>query len=238
MDYQIGGPYPPAPGTGVVIRDRTTDPVPGVYSICYVNAFQAQPHESDQWRGADADLLLANRTGTLVQDRVWDEPLLDISTPGKRELLAEKVGGWMAECARKGFRAVEPDNLDSWTRSAGLLTRQDAVSYARLLAERAHAAGLAVGQKNAAELTDAEIRSVGFDFAVAEDCQRHGWEGATECERYMAVHGENVIEIEYSDEGRRAFEAACRARGDRISILLRDRDVVPRGTPGYENRTC
>jgi hypothetical protein len=77
------------------------------------------------------------------------------------------VGGWSDGCAADGFAAVEPDSLDSWTRSRGLLDRADAVALARLLVERAHAAGLAVAQKDAAELTGA---GPGFDFAVAEDC--------------------------------------------------------------------
>lgn len=147
------------------------------------------------------------------------------------------MDGWLAGCAERGFRAVEPDNLDSWTRSSGLLKRDDAVEYARLVVERAHARGLAVAQKNAAELTDDEIRRIGFDFAIAEDCQRYSWGRLSECDRYLSVYGDRVIEIEYTD-GSGAFDAACRARGERISILLRDRDVVPRGEPGYVSRHC
>lgn len=237
VDYQIGGAYPPAPGTGVVTRDRTSDPVEGVYSICYINAFQAQPNESNFWNDLHPELLLTSR-GRPVLDEEWDEPLLDISTPDKRDRLAAIVDGWMADCAERGFRAVEPDNLDSWTRSRGRLTQDHAARYARLLVQKAHARGLAVAQKNAAELTDEQIRLVGFDFAVAEECQQYSWGTSTECDRYRSVYGDRVIEIEYSDGGTAAFTAACRERGDQISVLLRDRDVVTRGAAGYVNRSC
>lgn len=238
VDYQIGGAYPPAADVGVVVRDRSELPVDGVYSVCYLNAFQAQSDEASAWSGQHADLVLRGPGGDAVEDTEWDEPLLDTSSDAKRSRLAAIVDGWLADCADRGFRAVEPDNLDSWTRSRGRLTRADAVAYAKLLADRAHARGLAVAQKNAAELTDEEIRRIGFDYAVAEDCQLYSWERGSECDRYLAAYGDRVIEIEYSDGGTRAFETACRLRGDRISVLLRDRDVVPRGERGYVNRSC
>lgn len=237
VDYQIGGAYPPAAEVDVVIRDHSDQPAEGIYSICYVNAFQAQPDEASDWSERHPDLILRSGDGGAVEDEDWGEPLLDISTAAKRARLAEIVDGWLSGCAERGFRAVEPDNLDSWTRSTGLLTRGDAVEYARLVVERAHARGLAVAQKNAAELTDDEIRRIGFDFAIAEDCQRYSWGRLSECDRYLSVYGDRVIEIEYTD-GSGAFDAACRARGERISILLRDRDVVPRGEPGYVSRHC
>ena len=47
----------------------------------------------------------------------------------------------------------------------------EAVAYAELLADHAHAAGLAVGQKNTPELGAAiSLDVIGFDFAVAEEC--------------------------------------------------------------------
>ncbi|AWH90833.1 endo alpha-1,4 polygalactosaminidase [Dietzia lutea] len=238
VDYQIGGAYAPAADVEVVIRNRSESPVNGVYSVCYLNAFQAQPDEASAWTGRHADLVLRDPGGDAVVDTEWDEPLLDISSDAKRSRLAAIVDAWLADCADRGFRAVEPDNLDSWTRSRERLTRADAVAYAELLADRAHARGLAVAQKNAAELTDEEIRRVGFDYAVAEDCQRYSWGRGSECDRYLAAYGDRVIEIEYTDGGTRAFETACRLRGDRISVLLRDRDVVPRGERGYVNRSC
>jgi hypothetical protein len=233
-DYQLGGAYPPAADIGIVTRDRSAPAVSGVYSICYVNAFQTQPGEDATWSGANADLLLRDASGAVVEDAQWGEHLLDISTAAKRERLAAIVGDWIAGCADDGYTAVEPDNLDSWTRSDGLLTREDALDFARLLATAAHSHGLAIAQKNAAELGDAG-RAAGFDFAVAEECQTND-----ECDAYTDVYGDDVIEIEYTDDpdGRAAFQESCAVRGDRIHILLRDRDVVPRGHEGYVSEHC
>jgi Glycoside-hydrolase family GH114 len=121
FDYQIGGAYPPARGTAIVTRDRHDPPAPGTYSICYVNAFQTQPEETAWWRSEHPDLVLP------VEDPQWPgEYLLDLSTPATRTAAAAVVGGWIDGCAAAGYRAVEPDNLDSWTRSGGRLTSADA----------------------------------------------------------------------------------------------------------------
>ncbi|MFS0883792.1 endo alpha-1,4 polygalactosaminidase [Aeromicrobium sp. 179-A 4D2 NHS] len=230
-DYQLGGAYRPAPKVDVVVRDRTEKPVPGVYSICYVNAFQTQPGTLGWWRRNRPGLLLRDRQGRLVRDAGWpDEVLLDLRTARKRAAAARISRRWFAGCADRGFRAVEPDNLDSWTRSKGLLTGAHARAYARLLVRAAHAERLAIAQKNTPQLNG---RRLGFDFAVAEECEVY-----RECGAYTRMYGRRVIEIEYTDNGRRAFTRACRARGGRVSVLLRDRDVVPRGTRGYVFRTC
>src|SRR5206468_2676945 len=92
-------------------------------------------------------------------------------------------------CAAKGFDAVELDNLDSFTRSHGLLKRRQALAFARLLVSRAHAAGLAAGQKN---LAGYDGRQVGYDFAIAEECGRY-----RECAGYTRFYGRRVIAVEY-----------------------------------------
>jgi hypothetical protein len=125
---------------------------------------------------------------------------------------------------------VEPDNLDSWTRSHGLLTRDDAAAYARLLVAAAHADGLAIGQKNTAELLGAGI---GFDFAVVEECAVYD-----ECGDYLHAYGNQVFEIEYTDNGAGAYRKSCASNGGKISIILRDREVVPAGTAGYHYEWC
>jgi hypothetical protein len=235
FDYQLGGPYPPAHNVRTVERDRTADPVPDKYNICYVNAFQTQPEQAHWWRQEHPNLLV-RKAGRTVQDPDWPgEYLLDTSTPTKRAALLKIVGPWLDGCARKGFDAVEPDNLDSWTRrgASDVLTRSGNVSFARLLVHRAHSDGLAIAQKNTPQLKSAGRTSIGFDFAVAEECEVYG-----ECGRYTAAYGRSVIEIEYTDNGRAAYARACRSRSGKHSIILRDRDVVPKGTAGYSYSSC
>jgi hypothetical protein len=232
FDYQIGGAYRPPTGVQIVDRDRHARPVAGRFNICYVNAFQAQPGELGWWRREHRRLLLHDAAGHEVVDHGWNEVLLDIGTPAKRRALATVIGSWIAGCARRGFQAIEPDNLDSYTRSNGLLHASDAVAFAAKLSVRAHRAGLLIAQKNAVELADRRPRT-GFDFAIAEECQLY-----RECRGYLRRYGNAVIEIEYTDNGRRAFTAACAARGARISIELVDRDVLPAGAAHHVRRFC
>ncbi|GAA4464996.1 endo alpha-1,4 polygalactosaminidase [Phytohabitans houttuyneae] len=234
FDYQIGGPYPPAEEVGVLVRDRAAPPVSGRYTICYVNAFQTQPDDNSWWQSHHDSLLLKDRGGRYVEDPDWPgEHLLDISTPERRTELAAIVGGWFADCAAHGFDAVEPDNLDSWTRSDSLLSQADAVAFARQLVEAAHTRGLAVGQKNTPDLSQTGRDDIGFDFALAEECAVY-----EECDLYQAAYGNQVYEIEYTDNGTDAYRRACADRGAQISIILRDRDVVPAGASGYHHEHC
>ncbi len=227
-DYQLGGPYEPAAGVDVVVRDRTASSIPGTYSVCYVNAFQTQPGTLSWWRSRHPDLLLKDARGRLVRDPGWpDEALLDIRTQGKRARLATIMGGWIEQCGRKGFEAVEPDNLDAWTRSKQLTTKRQTVAFAKHLVRKAHRADLAIAQKNTTQV----LRSgIGFDLAVVEECQRYA-----ECDQFVRAYGSRVIEVEYTAS---AFRAACTARAGRHPIQLRDLDVVPRGERGYVHRTC
>lgn len=243
FDYQIGGDYPLPAGVAVVSRDWFAGTAPaGAYGICYVNAFQTQanepdvdrPDEKDNW---PADLVLT----ALGDDPNWDgEYLIDLSTAEKRAAAAAWVKPMTQTCKDKGFQAVEFDNLDSWTRfSESPLAAQppfgkaEALAYAALLVADAHAAGLAAGQKNTAELTAAEARSqVGFDFAVAEECGR--WK---ECGAYRAVYGQLVFVIEYR---KKDFKKDCSNKKLKrnISVILRDVNVTQPGSKTYKYRAC
>lgn len=220
VDYQLGGAVTPVRGVDVVVRDRTARPAAGRYNVCYVNAFQTQPDAAPFWRQHWS--LVLERAGRPVADEAWGEWLLDIRTPARRAALARIVGPWIDGCARSGYDAVELDNLDSWSRSHGLVTRAQAKAFARTLVRRAHLRGLAVGQKNWSEL---DGTTLGFDFAVAEECVRYD-----ECGDYVASYGRRVLVIEY----RRAdFRRACARWGPRLGIVLRDRALSPRGVRAW-----
>lgn len=243
FDYQIGGDYPLPSGVQVVSRDWFAGTAPmGAYGICYVNAFQTQanepdvdrPDEKDNW---PADLVLI----ALGDDPNWDgEYLIDLSTPEKRTAAAAWVKPMTQACADKGFRAVEFDNLDSWTRfqdspvaAQPPFGRAEAVAYAALLVADAHAAGLAAAQKNTAELSLAEARAqVGFDFAIAEECGR--WK---ECGRYRANYGNLVYVIEYR---KKDFKKDCQKKKlrKRLAIVQRDINVTQPGSGTYVYRAC
>jgi len=241
FDYQIGGDYPLPPGVRVVSRDWFIGSAPkGIYAICYVNAYQTQddepgvdrPDERSNW---PRDLVLT----TLGDDPNWGgEYLIDISTKAKRASAAEWIAPMVATCKRKGFEAVEYDNLDSWTRFDGTpvarkvpFDRGAAVAYAKLLVDLAHRNGLAAAQKNTVELPRSIARGlIGFDLAVAEECGR--W---NECQGYRDVYGDRVIAIEY----RRAdFRKTCKAFGSRLTVVLRDVNVTRPGSKTYRYAAC
>jgi hypothetical protein len=216
VDYQLGGARSSPAHVGIVVRDREAPPVSGRYNVCYVNGFQTQPGEGALWR-RHPDLVLRDH-GRPVVDDAWGESLLDLRTTAKRHRLADLVGRWTRGCAGAGYDAVEYDNLDSFTRSHRLIARRQAVAYARLLVRGAHRAGLAAGQKN---LAGFDGTAIGYDFAVAEECGRYD-----ECGRYVRAYGDAVLAIEY----RRAdFRRTCRQYGDRLAVVLRDRDLSPAG---------
>lgn len=227
FDYQIGGAYTPLSSVAIVDRDRNDPPVAGKYNICYVNAFQTQPEEANWWQANHSDLLLHNSSGGLVIDSAWNEILLDTSTQAKREALLAIIGPWIDGCAASGYAGLEPDNLDSYTRSKGYLTAGENLAFASMLTNRAHADNLAVAQKNASELN---TTTVPFDYAITEECQRYH-----ECELFTSRYGQHVIEIEYRNT---PFNNACAARGSTISIIRRDVEVVPLGEPGYVYKWC
>jgi hypothetical protein len=232
FDYQIGGAYTPAASTAIVDRDRTDAPAAGKYNICYLNAFQTQPGESGLWPNS---VLLRNASGALIQDPGWPgEYLLDTRTAANRQAILGVLGPWMQDCKNRGFAAIEPDNLDSYTRSKGLMTRANNVAMATLLASDAHARGLAIAQKNDTTIAPTGKSAIGFDFAIVEECQQYA-----ECGTFTSAYGTQVYEIEYTDGGGVAnFNAACTARGATLSITYRDRDVVPKGTGGYVFQSC
>jgi len=227
LDYQLGGAYTPPSGVGIVSRDRTASPADGLYSICYINGFQIQPGEESLWR-QPVDLILKDASGTPVIDTDWAETLIDVSTPDKRSAVAAIIGGWIDDCHRAGFSAIEIDNLDSYSRSTGLLTEDDAVATMHLFAQRAHAASMAIAQKNSSELVPRKAE-LGTDFVVAEECNRY-----TECDAYRAGYGDHVLVIEYRRED---FTKGCSAYPG-LSIVLRDRDLVPAGAAGYVFDGC
>ena len=217
VDYQLGGAADPAANVGIVVRDRTEAPAAGRFNVCYVNGFQTQPDERRFWH-KHQDLLLHDAAGHLVVDEAWGETLLDVRTPAKRQALARIEARWVRGCARHGYAAVEYDNLDSFTRSDGLVSKKQAVRFAELLVARAHGSGLAAGQKNLAGFDGTRI---GYDFAVAEECGRYD-----ECQRYVDDFGDQVLMIEYRQQD---FDRTCASYGATHAVELRDLDLTPAG---------
>ena len=228
FDYQIGGAYTPPTGVQIVSRDRESESAPGLYNICYVNGFQTQPQDNATWLKDNPDLVLHDKDGVPVEDANWGEYLLDTSSAEKRAGLLAIVKPWISGCKERGFDAIEVDNLDSYSRSGKLLTEDNNVAFLNLLADFAHAQGLAVGQKNSSELLSRKSE-MGTDFAVAEECNT--WD---ECGDYQSAYGNRVYVIEYVEAD---FDKGCSAFPE-LSIVLRDLDVTTPGSSSYVYEGC
>jgi hypothetical protein len=229
FDSQLGGDYAPPAGVSIVSRDRLGSPAPGLYNICYVNAYQTQGGDRSFWLNQHASLVLRDSGGNPVIDVNWpDEMMLDTSSAEKRAGLAAVMQTWMADCAARGFSAIEIDNLDSYTRSGGRLSEDDAVAYMGLLSQAAHALGLAIAQKNGSELTGRKAE-LGTDFVIAESCSVYN-----ECGAYTRAYGDHVLFIEYD---RASFQKGC-TNYPQVSIVLRDQLLSPSGARGYVFQGC
>ncbi|MFD6176379.1 MULTISPECIES: endo alpha-1,4 polygalactosaminidase [unclassified Isoptericola] len=240
LDYQLGGASDAGEAGGtatidVVVRDATDDPLPGAYNVCYVNGFQTQPGEEGRWVGRE-DLLLHDADGEPVVDPDWpDERVLDPSTAEQREGILAVLGPVVEGCAAAGFDAVELDNLDTWTRFDAV-DEAGAHALARAYVDLAHRSGLAVAQKNAAEITRLAHDDLGFDLAVTEECAV--W---SECAAYTDVYGDHVLQVEYPDALEAAgltFDEVCTLEDRAPLTVLRDRDLVAAGAEGFVYDAC
>jgi hypothetical protein len=96
-------------------------------------------------------------------------------------------------CARKGFDAVEPDNIDSQGNDPGFpITLAEQARYAEWVAREVHSLGMAVFQKNDPE--QARELQPYFDGALVEQCNEYQECGSFE--PYLRA-GKPVINAEY-----------------------------------------
>jgi hypothetical protein len=111
-----------------------------------------------------------------------------------------------AICARKGFDAVEPDNIAGWENGTGFpITRVDQLRFNRWVARQVHARGMAVALKNDGRQARQVVGD--FDFAIVEQCFQYD-----ECSLYepFVEHGKAVFETEYELEPAKFCAAAAR----------------------------
>ncbi len=183
----------------------------GVYTVCYMSAGTVEEYRPDAEGFSD------EVAGKGLPD--WpDERYLDLR---RLDVLGPLWEARLDSCAAAGFDAVDPDNIDSYANDSGFpLTEDDAVTAALWLAEAAHERGLAIGQKNAPELTG---RLVGvFDFAVTEECLTQGW--CDEMAPYVSA-GKPVLAIEYAEDGATLDRWCEKAEEAGLSLLVTTLDL-------------
>jgi hypothetical protein len=155
----------------------------GTKVICYIDLGTSEDFRSD-FKSFPASVQGASNG--------WPgEKWLDIR---KLNVLAPIMTARMRMCARKGFDAVEPDNIDGYTNTTGFpLTASDQFRYNTWIANTAHSLGLSVGLKNDVDQT--EQLEPYFDWALDEQCNEY-----TECGtlHIFVEHGKAVFNAEYS----------------------------------------
>jgi hypothetical protein len=155
----------------------------GRHVICYVNAGAWERFRRDKDKFPDSMLGRA-------LDGWPGERWLDIR---RIALLAPVMKARIAMCARKGFDAVEPDNIDGYQNRSGFpLAGSDQLRYNRWFARHAHRKGLSVALKNDLGQTEALVGD--FDFAIVEECFQY-----KECGKAVPFidGGKAVLEVEY-----------------------------------------
>jgi hypothetical protein len=174
----------------------------GGRAVCYFSAGSYEKWRED--RGRFPERVLGRPLEGWPGER-W----LDVR---EREVLLPIMRDRMKRCARKGFDAVDADNVDGYQNRTGFpLSGRDQLRYNRALAREAHALGLAIGLKN--DLGQVPQLVGDYDFAVNEQCFEYD-----ECGRLRPFirAGKAVFNVEYGrlrcDRGRELRFSSIRKR--------------------------
>lgn len=166
----------------------------GRRAICYLSVGSWEDWRGDRGRFPESVL------GKPLDG--WpDERWLDVRA---RRVLRPIMKDRIATCARKGFDAVDPDNVEGYSNDTGFRIRPaDQLRYNRMIARLAHEQGLAVGLKN--DVGQVRELEPHFDFAVNEQCLQYD-----ECHKLRPFlrNGKPVLHIEYG-HGRAAVAKVC-----------------------------
>lgn len=155
----------------------------GRHAVCYIDV-----GTWENWRPDAGDFpksVLGKPDGHWKGER-W----LDIS---RLSVLGPIMSARFKMCKRKGFDAVDPDNIDGYENRTGFkLTASQQLAYDRWVAKRIHAFGLSAAQKNDNDQVQ-DLRP-SFDWAVLEQCYKQGW-----CAQFTSYtnDGRLVVDIEY-----------------------------------------
>ena len=173
----------------------------------------------ENWR-SDAGDFPASIVGNNYEG--WEgEKFLDIRNI---DALAPIMRARLDMIKAKGFDAIEPDNIDSYTNNTGfVISAQDVIKYCKWLAVEAHSRGLSIGQKNATELAGQLINT--FDWILLEDAFKEGIEDEA---RIYITNNKAVFATEYDDVMTlNEFEnTVCpKATSLRFSVIFKHREL-------------
>jgi hypothetical protein len=167
----------------------------GRHVVCYLDVGSWESYRPD------ADLFPRSVIGR-VYEGFPDERWLDIR---RFHLFAKPLERRFDICARKGFDAVEPDNLAGFENPTGFaISVADQLRFNRWIAAQVHRRGMAVALKN--DPRQVQQLLADFDFAIVEECFQYD-----ECGSYepFVKAGKAVFEAEYEIEPAAYCDAAA-----------------------------
>jgi hypothetical protein len=195
---------------GFEVADKTVARLhrQGRKAICYLDVGSWESYRPD-----------AGRFPKSVLGRAYegypDERWLDIR---RIDLLAPILRKRFDLCRRKGFDAVEPDNIAGYENETGFpLTAADQLRFNRWVGREVHRRGMSVALKN----DPAQVKQLvsRFDFAVVEECFAYN-----ECALFSPFVAANkaVFVAEYTEP----LAAICdQAERLRFSVIRKDYDL-------------
>jgi hypothetical protein len=155
----------------------------GRKAICYLDVGSWESYRPDRDRFPRA---VIGRRYEGFPDERW----LDV---GRFQLFRKPLEARIAMCARKGFDAVEPDNVAGFENKTGFdITPAQQLRFNRWIAVQVHRRGMAVALKNDPRQVPQLLGS--FDFAIAEECFQYDECGSFEP---FVKAGKAVFEAEY-----------------------------------------
>jgi hypothetical protein len=189
--WELQGRFELTPGASVYEIDGFEYPLAdvkaihetGAKAICYLDVGSWEEYRPDAGRFPKSVL-------GAVYEGYPEERWLDIRNYRK---FAPLIEARIAMCARKGFDAVEPDNINGWENKTSFpLTRADQLRFNRWIARQVHKRGMAVALKNDSQQARQLVGD--FDFAVVEECFQY-----EECDLFkpFVEAGKAVFEAEY-----------------------------------------
>lgn len=184
----------------------------GRHYFCYLSAGSLETFRDDA--GDFPGEAVGNPLANFPEER-W----LDVRDAQVRELMAKRV----TALAAQGCDGVAPSSLSVHAADTGFaLTPNDALDYARWLAERIHAAGMSAALSGPAELTS-ELWPT-FDFGLAIGCMIR-----SECAEYGPLEQAQkpVLHLELGDE-QAAPELCNTAKTLGFDALISDPDFTGR----------
>jgi len=186
----------------------------GIRVICYVDVGTAE-----KWR---PDYRRFPRSVLGRPDAGWPgERWIDIRARAVEPIMRARF----SMCARKGFDAVEADNIEAFSNPTGFqITAVEQLAYNRWVARAVHALGMDVLQKNDGVQSARQVRY--FDGALSEECNQ--WRECAAFRPYLRA-GKPVLDAEYRLPTARfcAADAVAGIMGARYDLALDGRRYEP-----------